>query len=381
MNLFNVYPLFDITPIKGEDVFVYDKNKTEYLDLYGGHAVISIGHSHPEYVKNISNQVSKLGFYSNSVQNPLQVELAKRLGKLSGCETYDLFLCNSGAEANENALKLASFHTGKKKVIAFKNGFHGRTSATVAATDNTKIIAPLNAQQKVEFIELGNLEAVEKALSKKDVCAVIIEIIQGVGGLDESTADFYQGLSKLCKFYNTVLIVDEVQSGFGRTGDFFAFQKYNIEPDIISIAKGMGNGFPIGGILIHPKIEPSFGQLGTTFGGNHLACIASLSVLKVMEVQELMKNAKAISEYFLEEIKSISKIKTVKGRGLMLGLEFDFPIAELRKALIYKYHIFTGSAKNPNLLRILPPLTVQKKHIDMFIKVLKLELHLTDEKQ
>jgi acetylornithine/N-succinyldiaminopimelate aminotransferase len=374
MSLFNVYPLFNITPVKAKDVFVYDENDTQYLDLYGGHAVISIGHSHPEYVKNISEQVAKMGFYSNSIQNPLQVELASKLEALSGCKDYELFLCNSGAEANENALKLASFHTQKKKVIAFKNGFHGRTSAAVAATDNTKIIAPLNAQQEVEILELGDLIGLEKALAKNDVCAVIIEFIQGVGGLDESTAAFYQGVDQLCKQYNACFIADEVQSGFGRTGDFFAFQKYNVTPDIIPIAKGMGNGFPIGGILIHPNIKASYGLLGTTFGGNHLACIASLTVLKVIEKERLMQNVLEVSTHFLKKALSIPKLKTVKGRGLMLGLEFDFPVAELRKKLIYDHNIFTGSAKNPNLLRILPPLTIKKEHLDVFFDALISEL-------
>tara|TARA_R110000751_G_scaffold146601_2_gene250890 strand:+ start:138506 stop:139636 length:1131 start_codon:yes stop_codon:yes gene_type:complete len=374
MSLFNVYPLFDITPVKAEGVFVFDENNTKYLDLYGGHAVISIGHSHPKYVAAISDQVAKLGFYSNSIQNPLQVALAKKLIAFSGCKDYALFLCNSGAEANENALKLASFHNGKKKVVAFKNGFHGRTSAAVAATDNAKIIAPINAQQEVEILELGDLEGAEKALAKNDVCAVIIECIQGVGGLDESTAPFYEGVDVLCKKYNTCFIADEVQSGFGRTGDFFAFQKYNVTPDIISIAKGMGNGFPIGGILIHPNIKASFGLLGTTFGGNHLACVASSTVLEVIEEEHLMQNAKDISAYFIKKAKEISAIKNIKGRGLMLGLEFDFPIAELRKKLIFEHKIFTGSAKNPNLLRILPPLTIKKEHVDLLFEALKSEL-------
>tara|TARA_R110002049_G_scaffold609_1_gene3413 strand:- start:9987 stop:11114 length:1128 start_codon:yes stop_codon:yes gene_type:complete len=374
MSLFNVYPLFDITPIKAKDVYVYDENNTKYLDLYGGHAVISIGHSHPKYVKNISEQVAKLGFYSNSIQNPLQVELAKKLEEISGCKDYDLFLCNSGAEANENALKLASFHTNKKKVIAFKNSFHGRTSAAVAATDNPKIIAPINAQQEVEILELGDLENLEKALAKNNVCAVIIEFIQGVGGLDESTAEFYQGIETLCKKYNTCFIADEVQSGFGRTGDFFAFQKYNVTPDIISIAKGMGNGFPIGGILIHSSIKASFGLLGTTFGGNHLACVASLAVLDVIKDENLMENAREISTYFREKSKELPKLKAIKGRGLMLGLEFDFPVAEIRKNLIFKHKIFTGSAKNPNLLRILPPLTIKKTHVNVLFDALKNEL-------
>ncbi|NNK82289.1 MAG: aspartate aminotransferase family protein [Flavobacteriaceae bacterium] len=374
MNLFDVYPLFDITPVKAKDVYVYDDNNSKYLDLYGGHAVISIGHSHPQYVKNISEQVSKLGFYSNSIQNPLQKKLTEKLGKLSGCDEYDLFLCNSGAEANENALKLASFHTGKKKVVAFKNSFHGRTSAAVAVTDNPKIIAPINAQQEVEFLELGDLDGVKTTLKKGDVCAVIIETIQGIGGLDEVDKAFFQGLEKLCRKYNALLIADEIQSGFGRTGDFFAFQRHGVSPDIISMAKGMGNGFPIGGILIHPKIKASFGLLGTTFGGNHLACAASLSVLDVLKDEKLLENTKEISNYFIDKIKVISQVKTVKGRGLMLGIEFDFTIVELRKALIHKHHIFTGSSKNPNLLRILPPLTIQKKHIDLFVEALKSEL-------
>jgi len=375
MSLFNVYPLFDITPVKAKDVYVYDENNVEYLDLYGGHAVISIGHSHPKYVSAISNQVSKLGFYSNAIQNPLQVALVAKLEALSGCKEYQLFLCNSGAEANENALKLASFHNGKSKVLAFKNSFHGRTSAAVATTDNPKIVAPINAQQEVDFVELGDLISVENILKANQTCAVIIECIQGVGGLDESTTEFYQGLERLCKQYNTILIADEVQSGFGRTGDFFAFQKHNILPDIISIAKGMGNGFPVGGILIHPNIKPSFGLLGTTFGGNHLACAASLSVLEVLEEEKLLKNANEISAYFIEKAKELPSLKSIKGRGLMLGLEFDFPVSELRKQLIHKHHMFTGSAKNPNLLRILPPLTIQKKHIEAFFEALKIELN------
>jgi acetylornithine aminotransferase len=374
MSLFNVYPLFDITPVKGNDVYIFEEDGTKYLDLYGGHAVISIGHSHPTYVNNISKQVAKLGFYSNSIQNPLQTELAHKIATVSGCKDYELFLCNSGAEANENALKLASFHTNKKKVIAFKNGFHGRTSAAVATTDNQKIIAPINAQQEVEILALGDLEGLEKALAKNDVCAVIIEFIQGVGGLEESTSEFYEGADALCKKYNACFIADEVQSGFGRTGDFFAFQKYNLIPDIISIAKGMGNGFPIGGILIHPDIKASFGLLGTTFGGNHLACVASLSVLQVLEKEKLMQNALEISRYFLQKSTTVPNLKTVKGRGLMLGLEFNFPIAELRKKLIFSHKIFTGSSKNPNLLRILPPLTIKKEHIDLFFDALKSEL-------
>ncbi|MCK0123226.1 aminotransferase class III-fold pyridoxal phosphate-dependent enzyme [Gelidibacter sp. F2691] len=376
MSLFNVYPLFDITPARAKDLAVYDDKGVEYLDLYGGHAVISIGHSHPTYVSAISDQVKNLGFYSNAIQNPLQESLASELERISGCKNYQLFLCNSGAEANENALKLASFHTGKKNVVAFKNSFHGRTSAAVAATDDAKIVAPLNAQQHVDFVALGDLAAVETILKEGETCAVIIECIQGVGGLDESTPEFYIGLEKLCKTYKVMLIADEVQSGFGRTGDFFAFQKYGWTPDIIAMAKGMGNGFPIGGILIHPNIKASFGLLGTTFGGNHLACAASLAVLEVLESEKLMANADEMSGYFIQKSQNLPHLKTVKGRGLMLGLEFDFSVAELRKNLIHKHKIFTGSAKNPNLIRILPPLTIQNEHIDLFFEALKQELLL-----
>jgi acetylornithine aminotransferase len=375
MSLFNVYPLYNVTPVSAKDVYVYDDKGVEHLDLYGGHAVISIGHSHPKYVAAITNQIEKLGFYSNAIQNPLQTELADKLEALSRCKDYQLFLCNSGAEANENALKLASFHNGKHKILAFKNSFHGRTSAAVAATDNPKVVAPINAQQEVDFVNLGDLDAVASILKENKTCAVIVECIQGVGGLDESTTEFYQGLETLCKQNDTALIADEVQSGFGRTGDFFAFQKHNITPDIISIAKGMGNGFPVGGILIHPSIKASFGLLGTTFGGNHLACAATLSVLDVIAEENLMQNASNISDYFQKKAKELPNLKAIKGRGLMLGLEFDFPISELRKKLIYNHHIFTGGAKNINVLRILPPLTIQKKHIDCFFDALQKELN------
>ena len=375
MSLFDVYPLYDVTPVKANDVFVYGDDGKKYLDLYGGHAVISIGHSHPQYVNSIKNQIEKIGFYSNSVQNPLQNKLSEKLNEISGCKDYQLFLCNSGAEANENAIKLASFHNKKSRLLAFNNSFHGRTSAAVAATDNKKIVAPVNAQQHVDFVALGELEKVEDILKENETCAVIIECIQGVGGLEQSSTDFYQGLEKLCKKYNTLLIADEVQSGFGRTGDFFAFQAHNIQPDIISIAKGMGNGFPVGGILIHPKIEASYGLLGTTFGGNHLACSATLAVLEILEKENLMTNALIISKHLQNAVISIPEVKNLKGRGLMLGLEFDFPISDLRKTLIYKHHIFTGSSKNPNLLRILPPLTIKKEHIDSLINDLQKELN------
>ncbi|WP_109299115.1 aspartate aminotransferase family protein [Aquimarina sp. AU474] len=371
MKLFDVYPLYDVEPVRAYDSTVIDKKGVDYLDLYGGHAVISIGHAHPHYVKKIKEQVDKIGFYSNAVQNNLQQQLAQKLGELSGYESYQLFLCNSGAEANENALKLASFQTGKSRVIAFRNGFHGRTSAAVAATDNDKINAPLNKQQNVTFLPLNELSLVEKEFKKGDVCAVIIEPIQGVGGLDEGTTDFFKGLEVLCHEHGVVLILDEIQSGYGRTGKFFAHQYHGITPDIISVAKGMGNGFPIGGIMIAPHIKPSYGLLGTTFGGNHLACAAALSVLEVLEIENLIDNAKQTGEYFMSYAANIPGVKKVKGRGLMLGLEFDFEVADLRKKLIYDEHIFTGGAMNKNLLRILPPLGIGKKEIDQFIKALQ----------
>lgn len=371
MNLFNVYPLYDITPVKALDCTITDNNGVEYLDLYGGHGVISIGHTQPDYVSKLKNQLDNLGFYSNAIQNPLQVELAEKLGKLSGLEDYELFLCSSGAEANENALKLASFHNGKSRVVAFDNSFHGRTSAAVAVTDNKKIVAPINAQQVVTFLPLNNIELVEAELEKGDVSSVIIEGIQGVGGLDEGTTEFFQALEKACKKHDVVLILDEVQSGYGRSGKFFAYQHHNIKADIISVAKGMGNGFPVGAILISPEFEASFGLLGTTFGGSHLSCAAGIAVLDVMEKLKLQDNVNEVSAYFFEQIKQVPQIIKVKGRGLMLGVEFDFEIGALRKKLIVEKHIFTGSANNKNLLRILPSLTVKKSDIDVFIVALK----------
>jgi acetylornithine aminotransferase len=371
MNLFDVYPLYNVTPVSAKGIVVTDDKGQEYLDFYGGHAVISIGHSHPHYVKRLKDQLDKIGFYSNAVQNPLQVELATKLGQLSKCEDYNLFLCNSGAEANENALKMASFHTGKSRVIAFKNGFHGRTSAAVAVTDNEKINAPLNKQQKVTILPLNDIAAFKTEIEKGDVCGVIIEAIQGVGGLDEPTTAFYQEIATLCKQNEVVLIADEVQSGFGRSGKFFGFQHHNIQPDIISIAKGMGNGFPVGGILIHENIKASYGLLGTTFGGNHLACVATMAVLEVLEKENLLENATQLGVYFNEKGAEIPQVKRVKGRGLMLGLEFDFEVAELRKKLIYEQHIFTGGAKDKHVLRILPALNITKEHIDIFFIALK----------
>ncbi|WP_025739563.1 aspartate aminotransferase family protein [Aquimarina pacifica] len=371
MKLFDVYPLYDVEPVKAFDATVIDKDGVEYLDLYGGHAVISIGHSHPHYVNRLKKQIDAIGFYSNAVHNSLQSQLASKLGELSGYNDYQLFLCNSGAEANENALKLASFITGKSRVIAFENGFHGRTSAAVAVTDNEKINAPINKQQHVTFLPLNQLTLVETELEKGDVCCVIVEPIQGVGGLDEGTTAFFKGIEKLCKENNVILILDEVQSGFGRSGKFFAHQHHDITPDIISIAKGMGNGFPVGGVMIAPNIKPEYGMLGTTFGGNHLACAASLAVLEVIETEDLIDNARLTGEYFKSCVANLPGVQNVKGRGLMLGLEFDFEVGALRKKLIYNEHIFTGGAKNKKLLRILPPLTVGKNEIDQFIDALK----------
>jgi acetylornithine/N-succinyldiaminopimelate aminotransferase len=371
MNLFDVYPLYPITPVKALDCIITDDKGIEYLDLYSGHGVISIGHTHPEYVAKVKEQLDNLSFYSNAIQNPLQIELAEKLGKLSGCEEYSLFLCSSGAEANENALKMASFHTNKSRVISFHNAFHGRTSAAVATTDNPKIVAPMNAQQVVTFLPLDNIELVENELKKGDVACVIIEPIQGVGGLDMGSTEFFQGLEKVCEKYDVVLILDEVQSGYGRSGKFFAHQHHGIKPDIICMAKGMGNGFPIGGILTSPKFKASHGLLGTTFGGSHLACAAGIAVLDAIEKEKLMENALEIEKYFFEAIKVVPEIVKVKGRGLMLGVEFDFEVGPLRKKMIIEKHIFTGSSSNKNLLRILPPLTVKKEDMDRFIAALQ----------
>ena len=371
MNLFDVYPLYNITPVKAVDCTITDENGVEYLDLYSGHGVISIGHTQPHYVAKVKEQLDNIGFYSNAIQNPLQVELAQKLGELSGYDDYALFLCSSGAEANENALKLASFHNGKSRVIAFDNSFHGRTSAAVAVTDNKKIVAPINAQQVVTFLPLNQIDLVETELQKGDVCTVIIEGIQGVGGLDEGTTEFFQALEKLCKQYEAVLILDEVQSGYGRSGKFFAHQYHNIKADIICLAKGMGNGFPIGGILIAPHFKASYGLLGTTFGGSHLACAAGIAVLDVIKSEKLMDNVNAVSEYFMKAIQQVPEIIKVKGKGLMLGVEFDFDVSALRKKMIVEKHIFTGSANNKNLLRILPPLTITTAAIDTFIVALK----------
>ncbi len=374
MDLFEVYTLYNITPVSGKGVHIVDDQGEKYLDLYGGHAVISIGHSHPHFINAIKSQLDELAFYSNSVKNPLQLQLAQKLERLSGCSDYQLFLCNSGAEANENALKLASFHTGKSRVIAFRNSFHGRTSAAVSVTDNEAICAPINKQHQVIFLELNDISGFLYAIEQTDVCAVIIEAIQGVGGLDEPTTEFYQLVASKCKQRDVVLIADEVQSGYGRSGHFFGFQHHGIVPDIISMAKGMGNGFPIGGVLIHNRFKSKIGMLGTTFGGNHLACAAGIAVLEVIEKEDLIDNAARQGEAFREKACAIEQVKRVKGRGLMLGLEFDFEIAELRKKLIYNHRIFTGSSKNKNVLRILPALNISETELDRFFTALKEEL-------
>lgn len=371
MNLFDVYPLFDITPVKGLDCHVWDDQGIKYLDLYGGHAVISIGHSHPHYVDRLEQQIRKIGFYSNSVQNPMQGELAEKLGKLSGYEDYDLFLCNSGAEATENALKLASFQTGRRKIISFKGAFHGRTSAAVAITDNAKIQAPINGTEHVAWLELGDVEGLEKLLNTREYCAVIIEGIQGIGGIQLPGEGFLEAAQTLCEQSGTILILDEIQSGYGRSGKFFAHQYTNARPDLITIAKGMGNGFPVGGVLISPKFEAKYGMLGTTFGGNHLACAASLAVLEVIEQENLMDNTTQVGAYLMSQLAALGGFQEVRGLGLMVGIEMDSVIKSLRSNLLKEHHIFTGSAKNPKVLRILPPLTLQTSAIDEFVEALK----------
>lgn len=370
MNLFNVYPLYDVAIVKGKGCNVWDEKGTEYLDFYGGHAVISIGHAHPHYVEMISKQVAQLGFYSNSVINPLQKQLALQLGKISGYNDYSLFLINSGAEANENALKLASFYNGRTKIVSFGKAFHGRTSLAVEATDNPKIIAPINANGHTVYLPLNDEAAMKAELQKGDVCAVIIEGIQGVGGIRIPSESFLKALRQTCDETKTILILDEIQSGYGRSGKFFAHQYAGIRPDLISIAKGIGNGFPMGAVLINPMFTPVFGELGTTFGGNHLACTAALAVLDVMEQEHLVDNAAKVGAYLLSELKKIGGIQEVRGRGLMIGLEFDRPIKSLREHLIYDEHVFTG-ASGTNVLRLLPPLCVSMEQADQFVFRLK----------
>ena len=378
MKLFVVYPLFDINIVKGKGVNVWDDKGQEYLDLYGGHAVISIGHCHPHYGEMMTKQLNTLGFYSNSVINKLQVKLAERLGKISGYEDYQFFLINSGAEANENALKLASFKNGRKRVLSFEKAFHGRTSLAVEVTNNPKIIAPINDNNHTTFLPLNDLNAWEKELAKGDVCACIIECIQGVGGINLVTPEFAQGLQKACKKYGSILICDEIQCGYGRSGKFFAHQWLGIRPDIISVAKGIGNGFPMGGILISPDFEPVYGQLGTTFGGNHMACTAALAVLDVFENEGLVENTHLVGEYLMDELKQLQQrtthIKSVRGLGLMVGVVLDIPQKEVRNKLIYEQHCFTGCAST-DILRILPPLCLTRDNVDDFIQRLETVLN------
>jgi acetylornithine/N-succinyldiaminopimelate aminotransferase len=372
MKLFDVYPLFNITPAKAQGSWLWDDKGEKYLDLYGGHAVISIGHSHPHYVKALSEQLSKIGFYSNSVQNPLQVKFAEKLGEVSGYPDYQLFLCNSGAEANENALKVASFITGRKKIIAFKKAFHGRTSGAVAATDNPKIVAPFNAGHEVIFLPMNDEVALSAALDK-DVAAVIIEGIQGVGGIQVPDDSFLKFIEKKCADNGALLILDEIQCGYGRTGKFFAHQYAGIKPHLITMAKGMGNGFPIGGVLIHPDIKPWSGMLGTTFGGNYLAAIAGLAVLEVIVNENLMKNAFDIGCYWIKELKALQNVQEVRGRGLIIGIDLLESHKQVRSNLLHNHHIFTGEAK-PNVIRLLPSLAMTKDEADIFLTAFKQEL-------
>ena len=370
MKLFDVYSIFDIEIVKGSGSILWDSNGQQYLDMYGGHAVISIGHSHPTYVNSICDQIQKIGFYSNSIKISLQDELADKLGKISGCESYELFLCNSGAEANENAFKLASFQNGRKKIMSFSKSFHGRTSLAVALTDNPNIVAPVNENNNVKILPFNDLEAFENEIDDS-YAAVIIEGIQGVGGVNIPTNNFLKTIQNKCNELGVLLILDEVQSGYGRSGKFFAHQHADIQPDIITIAKGMGNGFPVAGVLIHPKINAKKEMLGTTFGGNHLACAAAISVLDVIENEHLIANAEKMGTYLCNQLKNTKFIKDIRALGLMIGIELDFPCAEIRKELLFKEHIFTGSSSNKNTIRILPSLAVTKVEIDIFITAFK----------
>ncbi len=370
MNLFEVYKLWDIEPVRGLDTKLWDKDGIEYTDMYGGHAVISVGHCHPHYVGMLTNQLGKLGFYSNAVQNSLQKELAEKLGKVCGYEDYSLFLCNSGAEANENALKTASFHTGKSKVLAFRKAFHGRTSGAVAATDNPKLQSPFNRTGNVVFSELNDIEAAGKELSKGDFAAVIIEGIQGVAGIYEPSADFLHGLRSLCDKYGCLLVLDEIQSGYGPTGNFFAHQHHGVRADIITTAKGMANGFPIGGVLLSPSVKAEYGMLGTTFGGNHLACTAALAVLDIIENEHLVENAARTGEYFRKAFEGDRAIKEYRGKGLMIGLELNEGFAGLRDRLLFERHFFTGAA-GASVIRLLPSLTISQDTAETFVKAWK----------
>lgn len=379
MHLFDVYPLFNIAPVRAEGCYVWDERGTRYLDFYGGHAVISIGHSHPHYVKMIRQQVEKIGFYSNSIRNPLQDELAVKLGEISGYPDYQLFLCNSGAEAIENALKLASFHTKRKKIVMFDKAFHGRTSAAVAITDNAKIVAPVNAGHEVVKIPLNDPEKLEEELKTGNVCAVVVEGIQGIGGIYLPTNEFLQQARALCTKYGTVLVLDEIQSGYGRSGKFFAHQYAGIQPDVITIAKGMGNGFPIGGVIISPEFTPWHGMLGTTFGGSHLACAAGIAVLDVMKAEGLIEKAATAGNYLINKLKNMPGVKEVRGLGLMIGAELHGPAGSLRQYMLDQHHIFTGSASNPNVMRLLPPMCIQPIHADELTTALEKALKVVSQ--
>ena len=373
MKLFDVYPLNDITIVKAQGAYVWDDANQKYLDLYGGHAVISIGHTHPHYVKRLEDQLHKVGFYSNSIKIPLQVELAEKLGKVSGKEDYQLFLCNSGAEANENALKLASFYNGRKKIIAFKKGFHGRTSLAVAVTDNPNIVAPVNQTDNVLFLPFNDEQALELAFAQNDISSVIVEGIQGVGGINVATSAFLQKIRSLCDQYNAVFIADSVQCGYGRTGKFYAHDFSGVNADIYTMAKGMGNGFPVGAISIAPKIQPKHFMLGTTFGGNHLACAAALAVLEVMQEEDLMKNAEVVGDYLIAALNKLPNIKEVRGKGLMIGIELPEEFKMVKRNLLFNHKIFTGEAK-PNVIRLLPALNISKLEADIFLLALEKEL-------
>lgn len=366
MKPFDVYPLLDVEPVKASGCWLWDNKGNKYLDLYGGHAVISIGHSHPHYIKKIGEQLEKIGFYSNSVRIPIQEELSQKLGELSGYPDYNLFLCNSGAEANENALKLASFYNNRKKIIAFGKAFHGRTSLAVASTDNRSIVAPVNETGNILFLPFNDEALLENSMDNS-VCAVIIEGMQGVGGINVPADSFLQKAKSLCEKFNSILILDEVQSGYGRSGKFFAHQFSGVKPDLVTTAKGMGNGFPIGGVLISPKFAAKHHQLGTTFGGNHLACAAAIAVLDIIKNEKLMMNAKAIGDYMISCLRKISGVKEVRGKGLMIGVELEFPCEAVRNELIFTHRIFTGSSSNKNTIRILPPLSLSKEEAEIFL--------------
>lgn len=372
MNLFDVYPIYDIEPVKAQGEYLWDANGERYLDLYGGHAVISIGHTHPHYVKKIKNQLDNIGFYSNSVKISLQQELADKLGALSGLNDYQLFLCNSGAEANENALKLASFANGRKKIIAFSKAFHGRTSLAVSATDNKSIVAPVNETDNIVFLPFNDVSALENYFTQygDEVSSVIIEGIQGVGGIVVASDEFLKAIRSLCDKHGAYFIADSVQCGYGRSGKFFSHSYAGVKADIYSVAKGMGNGFPIGGILITPKLKAKYGMLGTTFGGNHLACAAAIAVLDVIKDEDLLNNALTLGNYLTENLAGLEEVVEVRGRGLMIGIEFDFPIENLRNKLLFEHKMFVGNASNKNVLRILPALNVKKESLDMFLEVL-----------